>query len=195
MLRILLTVLAAMTLATACGQPTVVDGSPDSLSLLAPEGPADACSYATVDFTRTFSTIDELVRGSDEVLLGVVTHADPGPMLGPADAKSQRRTLTIAVEEAIKGDVPRSITVRTLGHDHDGESRRSGTDCPWLSVGDRAVMALVNDDDQRGASSATSFYRLTNGNVSNTGRTEPLAHEIEALTEQQLLSALRAVGP
>lgn len=137
MLRAAMAVLATLTVATACGQPTEVAVSAGKVATPDPEGPAEPCSYAAVDFTHTFRTITELVRGSDEVLLGVVTGADLGPIQGPADAKSQRRTLTVAIEETFKDDLPRSIKVLTIGYDYDGETQGTGPDCPWLSVGDR----------------------------------------------------------
>lgn len=175
--------------ATACGEVE------DAAAPTGPEGPAQHCSFAAVDFARYFDTVDELVGESDEVLMGTVTAERLGPVRRVAvDVKSQSRTLVIKVQEAFRGEPPPSVEVEAFGYDVGADGTKVSAACPVFEVGDRVVMALTVRGDERGASSAMSAYRLVGDRVADTERSEPLAREIEAMAEVELLTALRAAG-
>lgn len=157
-----------------------------------PDVPED-CSYAAVDFIHYYDTLDELLAASQEVVIVKVVDEHVGPERRVADdAGSQSRTLTVSIEQTLRGEPPSRFELPTGGWHIDG-GHRSPVGCPHLEVGERAFLALRTSDGERGWS-ATSIYRLVGGQVGDTGRDEPLARRLEAMSERELVAAVRAAG-
>lgn len=83
------------------------------------------------------------------------------------------------------------MQVEAWGWERVGDRRERGPACPWFEVGDRAVMALNPHHQRYGMTSGASEYRLVDGEVGDTHRSEPLAERLEAMPEQELITALR----
>jgi hypothetical protein len=158
------------------------------------EAAPEKCSNATVEYVHNYTTIDALIAGSNEVLIGKVVDERLGPLQGPSDDKSQRRTLTVSVERTLKGSPPSSIEIETFGWNESPSGVRThGPDCPWFEVGDRALMALRGVQGERGASSGESLYRLADGQVQDTER-PGVARKIESMSEDEVVHAVREHG-
>lgn len=176
MLRTSCAIITIAALAASCGQADSAD-APRSTPASARSVPEpDACNGSTLDYTKSFESIENLVDGSDEVFIGTVVGE-----IGPEDDKRQLRTIVVEVEQKFKGQSRSRVEVETSDRD---------SACPWIEDGDRVMLAVTVVGDRRGASSAESAYTLGGGEVGDTQRRATLARRIEQMPESELVDAL-----
>lgn len=148
-------------------------------------------------YVTGFDTIPQMIQRSGEVFIGEVVAEDRGPISKVEEATYQTRILSVRVERAFKGSPPNPVVIETMGYILvDGQKERQLADVEGvhLAVGDRAVFAVLNTDDDpdRGIAGEAGVFLLDNGQVVDTPRDKLFVRTVEALSEQELIAQLAA---
>lgn len=181
----------AIAAAASCGQADSADVSRSTPTSARSVPEPDTCNGSTLDYTKSFESIENLVDGSDEVFIGTVVGEVDAPESGPEDDRRQLRTTVVEVEQKFKGQSRSRVEVEMSDWRVDSDGNKvPGVGCPWIEDGDRVMLAVTVFGDRRGASSSESAYTLGGGEVGDTQRRATLARQIERMTESELVDAL-----
>jgi len=149
---------------------------------------------SSVDYLTYFETPSDILRQSDEVVIGTVEGERRGSTYGPPDGRVQNRILRVSVERVLKGSPSDSVDLGTWGWSkYNGKERPfSPADEVRLEVGDRALLALaVGKDGGRGVMNQQAVFLLAEGQVVDTDRNDPVVKQLESLSEPQLIDVVQ----
>lgn len=148
----------------------------------------------SADYFTYFETPSDILRLSDEVVIGTVEGERRGTTYGPPDGRVQNRILRVSVERILKGSPSDSVDVVTWGWSKfNGKERPSSpANEVRLKVGDRALLALaVGKDGERGVMNEQAVFLLAEGQVVDTDRNGPVVKQLETLSEPQLVDVVQ----
>lgn len=200
-------------LTAACGVPAGVDdvstsgaaaeasdagSSSRELDRCVGDDAGGAVGYEEVHYFESLDTWEEY---ADLVVTAQVVSEQEGPVSVLPDETEISRDLTLSVEDVLLGDTSRRGTEFSLrSHEPwilvDGERvALVGPGCVRLEVGDRIVAGLLGDgreaDNSALLTSDSVFVVAPDGHVYDTDRVNPAVQQLESLTEEQLLIAIR----
>ena len=180
---------AIVVLASGCQTQAAHPHSPERQATAAPV-------IAHRRWVHHFTTLQELVKTADAVVVGTITTEGRGPLTGPTGEQVQDRLLHLTVEERLAGSL-RGTTLPLAEQGWlllpEGERPILVQGTLRLSPGDRGLFAVAKNrtgpyyhliNDQGG-------FLLTGGIVANSNRSDHLVRLIEQLPEARLKRLIR----
>lgn len=179
--RRLVILIAASVFFVACSSPGVTQDA---------EGPRGAAPGFAGREVHQFSSIRDVVRTADFVVLGTVSDVRPGRQEGPPGEEIYFTDAAVDVEEVWhgRGDVAPgdTIVVETL--------REEGYAVDWHEAGTRVILALSNGPaaaEGRYFTTNTQFSLIVQGEDVIRTQDDPFANKVDSMSRSEVKERVR----
>ncbi|MCA1824264.1 MAG: hypothetical protein ABR520_01505 [Mycobacteriales bacterium] len=152
--------------------------------------PATIVNHAR--YAVQFESVADFAK-SYSIVVATITDEQRQEPYGPEYARNINRTLSVNVEEILAGPSPAPASFVDWGWvvTADGEHPVVAEGGVRLKVGDRAVLILSRFGEKIELVNDQAVFLLSDGNVIDTDRHDPLVRQLEQLTERELKDEIR----